>query len=134
MRWAIKHKSGRTLFVTSDEFIANNRRKMGWIVEEVKMTSRERFEEEMSDKYEWFSDAIACADFCGDDDDGYYVGGDYLYYGKSCSEALFWLWRGWQASRTAIQIQACPYPNSHGPHVDDYYLDQINNAGLKVKK
>lgn len=44
MRWAIKHKSGRTLFVTSDEFIANNRRKMGWIVEEVKMTSREQFE------------------------------------------------------------------------------------------
>lgn len=37
MRWAIKHKSGRTLFVTSDEFIANNRRKMGWIVEEIKM-------------------------------------------------------------------------------------------------
>lgn len=37
MRWAIKHKSGRTLFVTSDEFIANNRRKMGWIVEGVKM-------------------------------------------------------------------------------------------------
>ena len=45
MRWAIKHKSGRALFVTSDEFIANNRRKMGWIVEEVKMTSREQFEE-----------------------------------------------------------------------------------------
>lgn len=134
MKWAIKHKSGRTLFVTSDEFIANNRRKMGWIVEEVKMTSREQFEEEMSDKYEWFSDAIACADFCGDDDDGYYVGGDYLYYGKSCSEALFWLWRGWQASRLAIEIQACPYQNNHGPHVDGYYLAQINNADLKVKK
>lgn len=134
MRWAIKHKSGRTLFVTSDEFIANNRRKMGWIVEEVKMTSREQFEEEMSKKYEWFSDAIACANFCGDDDDGYYVGGDYLYYGKSCSEALFWLWRGWQASRLAIEIQSCPYPNDHGPNVDDHYRKQINNAGLKVKK
>lgn len=134
MRWAIKHKSGKTLFVTSDEFIADNRRKMGWIVEEVKMTSREQFEEEMSDKYEWFSDAIACADFCGDDDDGYYVGGDYLYYGESCSEALFWLWRGWQASRTAIEIQACPCPNDHGPNVDDHYREQINNAGLKVKK
>lgn len=44
MRWAIKHKSGRTLFVTSDEFIANNRREMGWIVEKMKMTSREQFE------------------------------------------------------------------------------------------
>lgn len=40
MRWAIKHKSGRTLFVTSDEFIANNRREMGWIVEE--LTAYER--------------------------------------------------------------------------------------------
>lgn len=40
MRWAIKHKSGRTLFATSDEFIANNRRKMGWIVEE--LTAYER--------------------------------------------------------------------------------------------
>ena len=40
MKWAIKHKSGRTLFVTSDEFIANNRRKMGWVVEEVKMTKQ----------------------------------------------------------------------------------------------
>ena len=134
MRWAIKHKSGRTLFVTSDEFIANNRRKMGWIVEGVKMTSRERFEEEMSDKYEWFSEAIACADFCGDDDDGYYVGGDYIYHGTSCSEALFWLWRGWQASRAAIEIQVCPSPNDHGPNVDDHYREQINNAGLKVKK
>lgn len=134
MKWAIKHKSGRTLFVTSDEFIANNRRKMGWIVEEVKVTSREQFEEEMSDKYEWFSDAIACADFCGDDDDGYYVGGDYIYHGTSCSEALFWLWRGWQASRAAIEIQACPCPNDHGPNVDDHYREQINNAGLEVKK
>ncbi|MBF4541137.1 hypothetical protein [Salmonella enterica] len=44
MKWAIKHKSGRVLFVTSDEFIAENRREMGWIVEEVKMTSREQFE------------------------------------------------------------------------------------------
>ena len=33
MIWAIKHKSGRVLFVISDEFIADNRRKMGWIVE-----------------------------------------------------------------------------------------------------
>lgn len=40
MKWAIKHKSGRTLFVTSDEFIVNNRRKMGWIVEE--LTAYER--------------------------------------------------------------------------------------------
>lgn len=137
MRWAIKHKSGRTLFVTSDEFISNNRRKMGWIVEEVKMTSREQFEEEMSDKYEWFSDAIACADFCGGDDDGYYVGGEYIYHGTSCSEALFWLWRGWQASREAIEIEL---PEADiGYEMMEYYepqqvIEAIEQAGLKVKK
>lgn len=148
MRWAIKHKSGRTLFVTSDEFIANNRRKMGWIVEEVKMTSRGQFEKEMSDKYEWFSDAIACADFCGDDDDGYYVGGDYIYHGTSCSEALFWLWRGWQASRAAIEIESpdfidsraalnkgytVDYSNGFGDAMDAYEM-AIEQAGLEVKK
>lgn len=31
--WAVKHKSGRVLFVTSDERTASNRREMGWIVE-----------------------------------------------------------------------------------------------------
>lgn len=31
--WAVKHKSGRVLFVTSNERTANNRRDMGWIVE-----------------------------------------------------------------------------------------------------
>lgn len=131
MRWAIKHKSGRTLFVTSDEFIAKNRRKMGWIVEEVKMKSREQFEEEMSDKYEWFSDAIACADFCGDDDDGYYVGGDYIYHGTSCSEALFWLWRGWQASRAAIEIDLS---NMHLLLCDQKDVtDELTKHGLKVR-
>lgn len=34
--WAVKHKSGRVLFVTSDERTANNRREMGWIVEQRK--------------------------------------------------------------------------------------------------
>ncbi|QZB88084.1 hypothetical protein seszw170S_9 [Salmonella phage seszw] len=51
MRWAIKHKTGRTLFVTSDEFIANNRSKMGWIVEGVKMTSREQFSREQFEEW-----------------------------------------------------------------------------------
>lgn len=139
MKWAIKHKSGRTLFVTSDEFIANNRRNMGWIVEEVKMTSREQFEEEMSDKYDWFSDAIACADFCGDDDDGYYVGGDYLYHGTSCSEALFWLWRGWQASRAAIEIELPgsfreSYLSSNMVIDEQETIELIESQGLKVKK
>lgn len=110
MRWAIKHKSGRTLFVTSDEFIANNRRKMGWMVEEVKMTSREQFNE-------WFYEYTGC-----DPKDSRYVNMIEMY------------WMAWQASRAAIQIQACPFPNDHGPNVDDHYREQINNAGLKVKK
>lgn len=104
------------------------------------MTSREQFEEEMSDKYEWFSNAIACADFCGDDDDGYYVGGDYIYHGTSCSEALFWLWRGWQASRAAIEIEL-PELCSPGDFCIDIpaqahheVIEAIENAGLKVKK
>lgn len=33
--WAVKHKSGTVLFVTNCERTANNRREMGWIVEEV---------------------------------------------------------------------------------------------------
>lgn len=104
------------------------------------MTSREQFEEEMSDKYERFGDAIACADFCGDDDDGYYVGGDYIYHGTSCSEALFWLWLGWQASRAAIEIEL-PEPCSPGDFCVDIpaqahheVIEAIESAGLKVKK
>lgn len=100
-------------------------------------SSREQFEEEMSDKYEWFSDAIACADFCGEDDDGYYVGGEYIYHGASCSEALFWLWRGWQASRAAIEIEL---PSKEDPanffcEVYDCELvhESLTNCGLKVK-
>lgn len=110
MRWAIKHKSGRTLFVTSDEFIANNRRKMGWMVEKVEMTSGEQFNE-------WFYEYTGC-----DPKDSRYVNMVEMY------------WMAWQASRSAIEIQACPCPNNHGPHVDDHYREQINNAGLKVKK
>lgn len=115
MRWAIKHKSGRTLFLTSDEFIANNRRKMGWIVEEVKMTSREQFEQKIHHAYG--------EDYLVVNDDG-----DYVNWITAD------LWEFWVASRAEIEIQACPYPNDHGPYVDDYYREQINNAGLKVKK
>lgn len=38
--WAVKHKSGTVLFVTNCERTANNRREMGWIVEE--LTALER--------------------------------------------------------------------------------------------
>lgn len=127
MRWAIKHKSGRTLFVTSDEFIANNRRKMGWIVEEVEMTSREQFETSWLRRGGEESDLVRYPENHHEAGSGN-VGGQYVI------DDVQGHWQTWQASRAAIHIQACPYPNNHGPHVDDYYLAQINNAGLKVKK
>ena len=124
MRWAIKHKSGRTLFVTSDEFIANNRRKMGWIVEEVKMTSREQFNE-------WFYEYTGC-----DPKDSRYVNMVEMY------------WMAWQASRAAIEIESpdfidsraalnkgytVDYSNGFGDAMDAYEM-AIEQAGLEVKK
>ena len=116
MRWAIKHKSGRTLFVTSDWFIANNRRKMGWIVEEVKMTSREKFGE-------WAKEngmSLAYGD-C-----------DYVY------SPTAWAWKAWQASRAAIEIELperhyfCDNDGSFFAAEEIIY--EIEQAGLKVKK
>ena len=124
MRWAIKHKSGRTLFVTSDEFIANNRRDMGWIVREVKMTSRERF-------HEWFYEYTGC-----DPKDSRYVNMVEMY------------WMAWQASRAAIEIESpdfidsraalnkgytVDYSNGFGDAMDAYEM-AIEQAGLEVKK
>lgn len=114
MRWAIKHKSGRTLFITSDEFIANNRREMGWIVEEVKMTSREQF-------HEWAKEngmSLVYGD-C-----------DYVY------SPTAWAWRAWQASRAEIEIEL-PGEESFGCPTGYYaedVIEAIEQAGLKVKK
>lgn len=76
----------------------------------MKMTSREQF-------YEWFYEYTAC-----DPNDIRYVGMAEMY------------WMAWKASREAIEVQACPCPNDHGLYVDDHYREQINNAGLKLKK
>lgn len=117
MRWAIKHKSGRTLFLTSDEFIANNRREMGWIVEEVKMTSRERFEQKIQHAYG--------EDYLTVNDDG-----DYVNWMTAD------LWEFWVASRAEIEIEL-PEEESLGCHAIYYAEDvigAIENAGLKVKK
>lgn len=124
MRWAIKHKYGRTLFVTSDEFIANNRRKMGWIVEEVKMTSREQFEA-------WATNAGFIVTTKND---------GYLYPATNSA------WQTWQASRAAIEIELPPTTEVHpfGPSVAKMFCELHKNtvaecaksilaAGLKVK-
>ncbi|HAO1322227.1 TPA: hypothetical protein IHD35_000546 [Escherichia coli] len=69
------------------------------------MSSREEFEKEMCNEYLWFGEALELAHFHGDDATGYYTGGGYIYDGTSCAEALFWAWRGWQASKTKSQSQ-----------------------------
>lgn len=136
MRWVIKHKSGRTLFVTSDEFIANNRRKMGWIVEEVKMTSREQFEQWL---YQQRVRGITFSTIDKFDIDG------EVYYKSPDIQGQ---WNAWQASRAAIEIESpdfvdsraalnkgytVDYSNGFGDAMDAYEL-AIEQAGLKVKK
>lgn len=130
MRWAIKHKSGRTLFVTSDEFIANNRRNMGWIVEEVKMTSREQFEE-------WVKKETGF-DLCRTNHSMTELA-DQKY--ESYQTHLAWM--AWQASRAAIEVST-PWLCGDGDNDNEWaqgYNDgvmatekAIISAGLKVKK
>lgn len=67
------------------------------------MTSREKFEAFLVSEYEWGNDALNAANFHGDDETGYYTGGDFIYDGQSCSECLFWAWRGWQAAELASE-------------------------------
>lgn len=131
MRWAIKHKSGRTLFITSDEFIANNRREMGWIVEKVKMTSREQFEK--------FIMSVA-----GNVSMQTFMVHDSIYYKDAHIQGM---WRAWQASREAIEIE-CPGKREREAFSTDFedgvtfgyndamdaYELAIQQAGLEVKK
>lgn len=126
MRWAIKHKSGRTLFVTSDEFIANNRRKMGWIVEKVKMTSREQFEE-------WVKKETGF-DLCRTN----YPMTEWADQ-KYESYQTHLAWMAWQASRAAIEIELPnQFPGEYYLDRDVIYADELieelEQAGLKVKK
>ena len=124
MRWAIKHKSGRTLFVTSDEFIANNRKEMGWIVEEVKMTSREQFEK-------WINEET-CFDLWRTE----YPMTEWDDQQYKCHQTNL-AWMAWQASREAIEIEL---PDADvGYEMMEYYdpqqvIEAIEKAGLKVKK
>ena len=135
MKWAIKHKSGRTLFVTSDEFIANNRRKMGWIVEEVKMTSREQFEQ-------WVKEETGFDLWRTEYPMTLWDNQQYKCHQTNLA------WMAWQASRAAIEIESpdfidsraalnkgytVDYSNGFGDAMDAYEL-AIQQAGLEVKK
>ena len=126
MKWAIKHKSGRTLFVTSDEFIADNRRKMGWVVEEVKMTSREQFEEWIKREtgFDLWRTEYPMTDW------------DSQQY--KCHQTNL-AWMAWQASRAAIEIELPDkFPGEYYRDRDVIYADEvieaIEQAGLEVKK
>lgn len=130
MRWAIKHKSGRTLFVTSDEFIASNRKEMGWIVEEVKMTSREQFE--MWIKEETGFDLWRTEYPMTEWDDQQY----------KCHQTNL-AWMAWQASRAAIDISLGPDINSlmfnndvmFGYHkAKEEATANIRASGIRVKE
>lgn len=65
---------------------------------------REEFEKWLCNEYEWGEGALASSEFHGEAVTGYYISGDHIYYGQSCADCLFWAWRGWQASRAAIEI------------------------------
>ena len=126
MRWAIKHKSGRTLFVTSDEFIANNRRKMGWIVEEVKMKSRGQFEKWVKEEtgFDLWRTEYPMTEW---DDQQY-----------KCHQTNL-AWMAWQASRAAIEIELPnQFPGEYYLDRDVIYADELieelEQAGLEVKK
>ncbi len=126
MRWAIKHKSGRTLFVTSDEFIANNRREMGWIVEEVKMTSRDKFEEWIKEEtgFDLWRTEYPMTEW------------DNQQY--KCHQTNL-AWNAWQASRAAIEIELPnQFPGEYYIDRDVIYVDELieelEQSGLKVKK
>lgn len=125
--WAVKHKSGTVLFVTNCERTANNRREMGWIVKEVKMTSREQFERKIQHDYG--------DDFLGVNDDGDYI--NWITYD---------LWEYWVASREAIEITLPEvYGEKYTPSsitMDGFDFEQylkdlyaaIELEGVKVKK
>lgn len=125
--WAVKHKSGTVLFVTNCERTASNRREMGWIVEEVKMTSREQFEQKI--QHEYGDDYLAVND-----------DGDYINWITSD------LWEYWVASRAAIEIELPTTIEVHplGPSAAKMFCDlhkntvaecakSIRASGLKIK-
>lgn len=100
-------------------------------------TSREQFEYEMCNEYSWFGEALEVAQFHGDDATGYYTGGDFIYHGKSCADALFWAWRGWQASRQCIEVEppellTTPVKQFEFER-DCQWKEAISKAGIKVK-
>lgn len=174
MMWAIKHKSGRVLFVTGSKATADNREKMGWIVdkiiskcpkcndtgmadsggvhpwgepiliecdcmlEELKMTSREQFEEWVTKEtgFDLWRTEFPMTEW------------DYQQY--KCHQTNL-AWMAWQASRAAIEngsivayqdfygnaISAADFDGGedemHETAFNEQWTPLIKADGLKVK-
>jgi hypothetical protein len=109
--------------------------------------SREEFEKWLTSEYYWGADTLDKAYFQGDYKTGYYIGGEFFYEGSSCGEALFWAWRGWQASRESIEVELpmrlspCRsgygytlIPNDIGEALEyDNVVKALRTAGIRIK-
>ncbi|HCB2886520.1 TPA: hypothetical protein SCR51_004898 [Citrobacter freundii] len=95
------------------------------------MISREKFEAFLVSEYEWGNDALNAANFHGDDATGYYTGGDFIYDGQSCSECLFWAWRGWQAAELAAEKKLTDMAVQLANAESKCRELAVENAGLK---
>ncbi|MES4614209.1 hypothetical protein V2154_16705 [Ewingella sp. CoE-038-23] len=99
---------------------------------------REEFEKWLCQEYEWGNDALNAAHFCDgkSPSDSYYMGGDFYFDGHSCSEALFWAWRGWQAKSIGIEV-ALPkeiITKDHGLVISkEKTMAALAYNGIKVK-
>ncbi|MGT3215021.1 hypothetical protein [Yersinia enterocolitica] len=96
--------------------------------------SREEFEAWLTSEYDWGAGTLDKAYFQGDDKTGYYIGGEFLYEGSSCGEALFWAWRGWQARHSSFEVDL-PQPvgaDCTSQFAIDVYAG-IADAGIRIK-
>ncbi|EKN3396398.1 hypothetical protein O1Y80_004652 [Yersinia enterocolitica] len=109
--------------------------------------SREAFEAWLTSEYDWGAGTLDKAYFQGDDKTGYYIGGEFLYEGSSCGEALFWAWRGWQARHSTFEVDipeemSCREALEQG-HTSDYAngftaaiiqcYAVVRTAGIRIK-
>ncbi|CNI11220.1 Uncharacterised protein [Yersinia frederiksenii] len=109
--------------------------------------SREDFEAWLTSEYDWGAGTLDKAHFQGDDKTGYYIGGEFLYEGSSCGEALFWAWRGWQARHSSFEVELPTrnadayterdWDGNHGGRSRNNTLDEcaeaLRTAGIRIK-
>lgn len=142
--WAVKHKSGRVLFVTSDECTANNRRDMGWIVDVIMRRCKKCNGTGMADSggvHPWGEPIfIEC-----DCKDGEMTSREQfedfvrenLHPGAS-NAVIRLCWHAWQASRSAIEVELpskrwdISYDGSQHYDCDEVH-ESLTQVGLKVR-